>query len=122
MSSAPTPIAPFISQSSPPAIDHADAHDVSRAVAELVAIAPHIRVMTGMVHAEIDGQPFTSVNPAVWVWATDNRFPPTLFSESSLDCALEKAWRFLQKHQRAAASQRAADEAEGGIIIPDYMY
>lgn len=91
--------------------------------AELVTIDPAVRVMVGAVHAALDREAFASTNPAIWIWTTDNRFPPTLVHESSLESSLETAQRFLRKtFTRLATTQRAADEAEGGIIIPDYMY
>lgn len=95
----------------------------TRVAAELVAIDPAVRVMVGAVHAALDREAFASTSPAIWIWSTDNRFPPQLFHESSLEDSLESAQRFLhQSYTRSAATQRAADEAEGGIIIPDYMY
>ncbi len=95
----------------------------TRIAAELVAIDPAIRVMVGAVHAALDREAFASSSPAIWIWSTDNRFPPKLIHESSLEGSLETAQRFLQKTStRAVATKRAADEAEGGIIIPDYMY
>jgi hypothetical protein len=95
----------------------------TRVVAELVAIDPAIRVMVGAVHAALDREAFASTSPAIWIWSTDNRFPPKLFHEPSLESSLETAQHFLhQTYMRPAATQRAADEAEGGIIIPDYMY
>lgn len=91
--------------------------------ADLVTIDPAIRVMVGAVHAALDREAFASTNPAIWIWTTDNRFPPKLVQESSLESSLAAAQRFLHKtYTRPAATQRAADEAEGGIIIPDYMY
>ncbi len=99
------------------------ANAAQRAVAALVAIDPAIRVMIGTIHAALDHEAFTSANPAIWIWTTNNRFPPTLFHEANLEQSLEKAHCFLHTAgQRPFANKRAADEAEGGFIIPDYMY
>ena len=95
----------------------------TRIAAELVAIDPTIRVMVGAVHAALDREAFASTSPAIWIWSTDNRFPPKLIHEPGLEGSLETAQRFLHKaYARPAATKRSSDEAEGGIIIPDYMY
>jgi hypothetical protein len=97
--------------------------NVARAVTALVAIDSSVRVMVGTIHASLDHDVFASSNPAIWIWTTTSRVPATLFHESTFERSLEQAHRFLERSfSRAAANQRASDEAEGGIIIPDYMY
>jgi hypothetical protein len=97
--------------------------NVARAVTALVAIDSSVRVMVGTIHASLDHDVFASSNPAIWIWTTTGRVPATLFHEPIFEQSLERAQHFLERSfSRASANQRASDEAEGGIIIPDYMY
>lgn len=112
------------SESSAPAQpDASGSTNVARAVSGLVAIDPSIRVMVGTIHASLDHDVFASSNPAIWIWTTTNRLPAMLIHESTFEQSLERAQRILAtSFTPAVVNQRAADEAEGGIIIPDYMY
>ncbi|HEU0165357.1 MAG TPA: hypothetical protein VFQ54_09960 [Thermomicrobiales bacterium] len=92
-------------------------------VSDLIAFHPSIRVMVGKVHASVDDTSFASTEPAVWLWSTDGRIRPTFVQEGTLEQSLQSAHLQLRKFFCGASrSQREADEAEGGIIIPDYMY
>jgi hypothetical protein len=92
-------------------------------VSDLIAFHPTIRVMVGEVHASVDETAFTSKEPALWLWSTDGRIQPTLVQEGTLEQSLQAAHLQLRNSFcRSSRSQREADEAEGGIIIPDYMY
>ncbi|MGB3327823.1 MAG: hypothetical protein WBA46_02650 [Thermomicrobiales bacterium] len=95
-----------------------------RSLADLVARDPSIRVQIGVVHAAIDGVEVASTTPALWIWSAHDRFAPSRFHEPTLEASIDAANHFLTAHLAGATatSLRAADELEGGFIIPDYMY
>lgn len=92
-------------------------------VDDLLAIDPSVRVMVGDVLAPTGGSTSSPVDHAICYWTTDGRIRPRLIQERTPAENLKAAFAQLRaSFARTVRSQKEADEAEGGIIIPDYMY
>lgn len=90
--------------------------------ADLVTLDPTVRLLLGQVHAALDGNEVVQTTPSLCIWTTDGRIAPTIIHEASLQASVQEAHALITGKLNARRRQRERDEAEGGVIIPDYMY